>query len=258
VLRTLMFLLNMIDGQSKEEHVQRVFQPVKVKSLKVKEVELSDSLFAVVLTVFSLVMGYVIMVFVNNIQEAGRTLWSFVTGTSSEEEQMQRMIQHADIILRRDEVEQRAQEVDELWELISQGSRTEERDGTEAAKSIKEEKKQVPEEVRVEGKNLEKLKQKIEAYNGSVDDLPLPEDPDEREAKRWRTVVSVEIQGPVTGLGNGPFRPLSQSLQGTFHQIEEQKRKSPKKRQYRSIETQTDVTYKFWQKVPRYEDKGLS
>ena len=67
--------------------------------------------------------------------------------------------------------------------------------------------------------------------------------------------VIVQIQGPVTGLGAGPLQPLSLRSQGVFDEIKEQ-REVRKNSAEKTVEVQTKVTYKFWLKNPRYEERA--
>ena len=62
---------------------------------------------------------------------------------------------------------------------------------------------------------------------------------------------SLKVQGPVTGVKPGHLKPVPEGQQGTSEAFEEMKqRRGPMKT--RTVEVQTQVTYKFWWKAPRY------
>ena len=69
-------------------------------------------------------------------------------------------------------------------------------------------------------------------------------------------VRTVKVQGPVTGTGRGPIQPLPERSTGVSEETTEVKIRESTTIEKKTRTIQTEVTYQFWRKHPRYERKG--
>ena len=103
--------------------------------------------------------------------------------------------------------------------------------------------------VTIQAAELEETQRKIRR-NMSEEDFSLPTEHDNRGRKiRVRTV---KVQGPVTNM-NGTMQPTSERLANVSEDIVKTKARAEETTEEKVVSSQTDVTYKYWLKNPRYE-----
>jgi hypothetical protein len=81
---------------------------------------------------------------------------------------------------------------------------------------------------------------------------------DRKETKKEQRKVkvrTVKAQGPVTCKGHGPMQPLAERVSGVSEEILEEKTQTTEDKEGKTLTTQTEVTYQFWKKNPRYEKR---
>jgi hypothetical protein len=69
-------------------------------------------------------------------------------------------------------------------------------------------------------------------------------------------VRTVKVQGPVTGTGLGPIQPLPERSTGVSEETTEVKIRESTTIEKKTRTIQTEVTYQFWRKHPRYDRRA--
>jgi hypothetical protein len=209
-LRSLMFLMNMIDGDSQDEYVKRLEQPVKIRMLKVREVEVEGKWFMAAIILFTALIGCAVINFARAVRETIDEVQRYVRGKPTKlEETMTRMNETAEKIQRIEQVRNlEIPEDQEVWEVITP----------------------------LEGSDADDRKET-------------------KKEQRKVKVRTVKVQGPVTCKGHGPMQPLAERVSGVSEEILEEKTQTPEDKERKTLTTQTEVTYQFWTKNPRYEKR---
>jgi len=203
-------LMNMIDGDSQDEYVKRLERPVKIRMLKVKEVEVEGKWFMAAIILFTALIGCAVINFARAVRETVDEVQRYVRGKPTKlEETMMRMNETVEKIQRIEQVRNlEIPEDQEVWEVI-----------TPLAGSDADGREETREEPR---------KEKVK-------------------------VRTVKVQGPVTCKGHGPMQPLAERVSGVSEEILEEKTPKEEDKEENTLTTQTEVTYQFWKKNPRYE-----